>query len=450
MHLTKTILLTSVALSATVTLFGQNPIISTNFTADPSARVLNGRVFVFPSHDIPAPADYGRKDWFCMADYHAYSSENLVDWTDHGVIVDQKTTPWVNGTSYSMWAPDCHEKNGKYYFYFPANQKGAGNAVGVAIADKPEGPYIPQEKPIPGVNGIDPCIFIDDDGTPYLTWAGRGLTIAKLKNNMVELDGQPVTVRQNTPNRGLKEGPYLFKRNGKYYYTFPWVDKNHECLCYCMGDNPMGPFEYKGKIMEENPNCWTNHHSVIEYKGQWYLFYHHNDYSPNFDKNRSFCIDYLNFNEDGTIVQVVPTKRGVGNTPATNKIQIDRYSAIDKSNLAWIEYNRTENPFEGWRVVFCNNNSYRQPIWVEYDRVDFGNTDLKSAKIYCFSRVGGTIELRADAKDGQLLSTIKIEGKNEWQEVSAPVTTQVKGLHNLFVNMTSGLLTYVDWVQFQK
>ena len=131
------------ACAASVSLSAQNPIIRDAFTADPSAHVFEGRVYVYPSHDIPAPADYARKDWFCMADYHVYSSDNLVDWVDHGVIVDQWHVPWVNSSGYSMWAPDCNYHNGKYYFYFPAPQKPepgarfAGNGIGVAISDTP-------------------------------------------------------------------------------------------------------------------------------------------------------------------------------------------------------------------------------------------------------------------------------------------------------------------------
>src|ERR1035437_988588 len=135
--------------------FSQNPIVRNQFSADPTARVFNGKVYVFPSHDIPTPANKNlRKDWFCMADYHVFSSENLTDWKDHGMIVSQNKVKWVNSTSYSMWAPDCIERNGKYYFYFPANKNSAdangrkGFGIGVAIADKPEGPYVPLPEPI--------------------------------------------------------------------------------------------------------------------------------------------------------------------------------------------------------------------------------------------------------------------------------------------------------------
>jgi hypothetical protein len=138
----------------------QNPIIKDQFTADPTARVFNGKMYLFPSHDIPAPDSFPRKDWFCMADYHVFSSLNLTDWTDHGVIVSQEKVDWVNPTSFSLWAPDCIERNGKYYFYFPANVKtGRGFGIGVAIADNLKG-HISQPEPIAKARGIDPSVFI--------------------------------------------------------------------------------------------------------------------------------------------------------------------------------------------------------------------------------------------------------------------------------------------------
>lgn len=451
MKLNKIISMTAL-LVASAGLQAQNPVIRDNFTADPSAHVFEGRVYLYPSHDIPAPEDYPRKDWFCMADYHVYSSDNLIDWVDHGVIVDQKTVPWVNSMSYSMWAPDCNYKNGKYYFYFPAGQKPkegqrfAGNGIGVAVSDTPYGPFKCEEKPIQGIGGIDPCIFIDDDGTPYLVWSGRGLQIARLKDNMLELDSEPVTVP--TP-KGMTEGPFLFKRNGKYYFTFPWVEKERETLAYCMSDKPMGPYTFMGKIMEQSETiCWTNHHSAIEFDGQWYLFYHHNDYSPYFDKNRSVCIDYLNFNEDGTIIPVVPTLRGVGNTPAKSNIQVDRYSAIADKYVD-IDFLNSDRTFDGWKLRMWNTTQEKEPRWARYDRVDFGNGDLDLATIRCHSLAGGAIELRADAVDGPVLATINVKGFPNWSEQSAKITEKVKGLHDLFVLMTNGSHIEIDWVNFR-
>jgi hypothetical protein len=206
----------------------QNPFIKDQFTADPTARVFGDRVFVFPSHDILAQEGKGRVGWFCMEDYHTFSSTNLTDWTDHGVIVTQNKVPWVRPDSYSMWAPDCIERNGKYYFYFPTAAKdtvayGRGFTIGVAVADKPEGPYVPQATPIAGVRGIDPNVFIDKDGQAYLYWSAGNIYGAKLKANMLELDSE-VKILGELPTKGLKEGPFVFERNGIYYMTYPHVE----------------------------------------------------------------------------------------------------------------------------------------------------------------------------------------------------------------------------------
>ncbi len=212
------------ALAIVVPTRAQNPIIHGQFTADPTARIFNNKVYLFPSHDIPAPVGQ-RQDWFCMEDYHVFSSENLTEWTDHGVILSQENVPWGKPDGYSMWAPDCVFKNGKYYFYYPnAPREGRGFAIGVAIADQPEGPYIPEKEPIKGVGGIDPCVLIDDDGAAYLYWSGMGIRGGRLKDNMTELENGS-QVMEGLPE-GFKEGPFAFKREGRYYLTFPWVRKD--------------------------------------------------------------------------------------------------------------------------------------------------------------------------------------------------------------------------------
>ncbi len=338
----------------------QNPFITNQFTADPSARVFNGIVYVYPSHDIPAPESVTRKDWFCMEDYHVFSSSNLTDWTDHGVIVTQEKVEWVNPASYSMWAPDCIERNGKYYFYFPANVKpgsGRGFGIGVAVADDPAGPFVPQPEPIKNVRGIDPCTFIDKDGQAYIYYSLGRIFAAKLNDNMLELASEPV-VMEDLPEQGLVEGPFLFERNGIYYMTYPHVQNNTERLEYAIGDNPMGPFKVTGVIMDELPGgCWTNHQSIIEFNNQWYLFYHNNDLSPKFDKNRSIRVDSLFFNPDGTIRKVKPSLRGVGVTSATRQIEIDRYSHISPEGVS-IGLLDTLNTFKGWKTVLDKQNAH--------------------------------------------------------------------------------------------
>ena len=443
-------LIFGLAILGGISLSAQNPIVRNQFSADPTARVFNGKVYIFPSHDIPTPPDKNlRKDWFCMADYHVFSSENLTDWTDHGVILSQNKVKWVDSTSYSMWAPDCVERNGKYYFYFPANKIVAdangrkGFGIGVAIADTPEGPYIPLPTQIKGANGIDPNVFIDKDGQAYLYWAMGNIFVAKLKDNMTELASEPQVI-DNLPRKGMKEGPFLFERNGLYYMTIPHVENKIERLEYAIGDNPMGPFKMAGVVMDESPmNCWTNHQSFVQYKGQWYLFYHQNAYSPKFDKNRSICIDSLSFNTDGTIQKVRPTLRGVGVTNAATNIEIDRYSAKSQtgSSIAFID---SLNTFNGWKTILGSKNA-----WVQYNSVDFGKKKLKSLQVKAVSANGGTLQICLDKADGTVIAEVRIPKGGSWNTVEAKVSKYESGIHNLVVSLKDGNPVEIDWLKFE-
>ena len=424
----------------------QNPFIRDQFTADPTARVFNGRVYVFPSHDIPAQPGRGRANWFVMEDYHVFSSANLTDWTDHGVIVSQNKVNWVDSTTFSMWAPDCIERNGKFYFYFPASMKqafGRGSSVGVAIADNPAGPYIPQPEPIKGIRGIDPALFIDKDGQAYIYWAGGNIFAAKLKDNMLELASDQIVVTE-MPAKGLKEGPFLFERNGIYYMTYPHVQNKTERLEYAIGDNPMGPFKFAGVIMDESPTgCWTNHHSMIEFNNQWYLFYHHNDLSPKFDKNRSIRVDSLFFSEDGTIRKVIPTLRGVGLTDATKEIQIDRYSHIS-DNGASIAFLDSLNTFKGWKIILSKPDA-----WVQYNAVDFGSSKLNNIKVRAISEKGGTLLIRQGNLNGKIVAEVNIEAGTEWKTSEVRVSKLQKGIHNLVISLKNSDNVKIDWISFQ-
>ena len=470
-------ILTFALLAVPLIATAQNPIIRDQFTADPTARVFNGKVYLYPSHDIKPPVGQ-RQDWFCMEDYHVFSSENLTDWTDHGVIVTQNKVPWVRPNSYSMWAPDCVERNGKYYFYFPsAPQAGGGFAVGVAIADSPEGPFIPEPEPIKGINGIDPCVLQASDGNAYIFW-GNG-RCAKLKPNMKELaDDNPkekvkwgnreiemvgVNCLQGLPNRQA-EGPFAFEYNGNYYLTYPYVREDTEVLGYAMSKNPMGPYEYKGLIMPEHENCWTNHHSIVNYKGQWYLFYHQNAFSPSDDKRRSVQIDKLYFNPDGTIQEVKKTMRGVGINKATEKIEIDRYSSA--SNDVTTELIDTVNTFRSYQATLPAKGS-----WLCYKDIDFScltdayllvnvkaadNTEFcireKTATGKILARIKLTVkpEEPAGAAANPMMARFRRDLRNQWLTQTAALEYVPKGITDLVVtNEGDGSLS-VDFVRFKN
>jgi hypothetical protein len=417
----------------------QNPLILDQFTADPTARVFEGKMYVYPSHDIPAPPGSGvRENWFCMEDYHVFSSENLMDWTDHGVIVTQTEVPWLQRKSYNMWAPDCVTKDGKYYFYFPT-----GRRIGVAIADKPYGPFKCEAQPVQGARGIDPCVLVDKDGQAYMYTSMNRIFVGKLKDNMLEMDSG-MEVIENLPTRGLIEGPFVFERNGIYYLTYPHVQNETERLEYATGNSPMGPFEQKGVIMDESPSgCWTNHQSIVEYKGQWYLFYHDKDLSPDFDKNRSIRADYLYFNDDGTIKKVVPTLRGVGIANAQSEIQIDRYSAISPEGVtvAFVDPNQKQN---GWKAALTARDA-----WIRYNKVDFGQKKLKTVSVKTLSPTGGVIDIRIDAIDGSLLAQVDIADNTDWNVVNSTLSESPSGIHDLVVTLKGAKTVEIDWIKFE-
>ena len=451
----------------------QNPVIRDQFTADPTARVFNNKVYLYPSHDI-VPPEGQRQDWFCMEDYHVFSSENLTDWTDHGVIVTQNKVPWVRPDSYSMWAPDCVERNGKYYFYFPSAPKdGRGFGVGVAIADSPEGPFIPEPEPIKGINGIDPCVLLASDGNAYIFWgAGR---CAKLKDNMKEIaDDTPtetvkwgdrefemkgVNCLKGLPSRQA-EGPFAFEYNGNYYLTYPYVRENTEVLGYAMSKNPMGPYEYKGLIMPEHENgCWTNHHSIVNYKGQWYLFYHQNAFSPRDDKRRSVQIDKLYFNPDGTIQEVKKTMRGVGINQATERIEIDRYS--EASSDVTTQLIDTVNTFRSYEATLPAKGS-----WIKYKDINFDC--LTDGYVLVSVKAAGNTKFFIREKDanGKILAEIDMTVKpetpagmpamfrrdfsNQWLTQTAALNYTPKGVSDLVITCEGDAGISVDWVQFKN
>jgi beta-xylosidase len=343
-----------------------------------------------------------------------------------------------------MWAPECVFKDGKYYFYFPAQAKRGGFGIGVAISDKPYGPFKPEAKPIEGVRGIDPCVLIDKDGSAYLFWAGGSrISVAKLKDDMLELDSRPQVIT-NLPPKGLIEGPFAFERNGIYYLTYPHAATNTERLEYSTSTNPMGPYKQARVILDEAASgCWTVHQSIVEYQGQWYLFYHDKDLSPDFDKNRSVRADYLYFNDDGTIQKVIPTLRGVGIVDAKSKIQIDRYSAISTNGVA-VSFLDETNRFEGWKISLNGTNT-----WVQFNDVDFGKGKLKSVNARSVSSTGGTIEIHVDKAEGTLLARIKIKKGSKWKIGKSKLASVPAGIHNLFVIQKESNNVDLDWISFE-
>jgi len=308
-------LLTCVLLPASVCL-SQNPLDFGSHirTADPSGHVwADGRMYLYTSHDEECQVDFFMKDW------HVFSSADLVHWTDHGVVLSVNDLSWADNYA---WAPDAAYKNGKYYFVFPAgtgvkDRKHPENStkwmgIGVAVSDSPAGPF---KDAIGGPlwtepYANDPSLFIDDDGKAYLYFHGGGdWLVAEMADDLLSVQGEFYRMDMGGYEPKM-EGPWVFKRNGIYYFTMP---ENNRMLSYFMGLSPKGPWKYQGVIMDAEGES-NNHHSIVEFKGQWILFYHRwlNIDSACNQKQRHVCAEYLHFNDNGTIIKVERTETGVG------------------------------------------------------------------------------------------------------------------------------------------
>lgn len=284
--------------------FGGNPFITHMYTADPSAHVWSdGRLYVYASHDVDPP-----RGCDLMDKYHVFSTDDMVHWKDHGEILSSKDVEWGRPEGGFMWAPDCAFKNDTYYFYYPHPSGTDWNntwKVGVATSKKPAADFKDQGY-IPGVGGfamIDPCVFVDDDGQAYFYYGGGGKCQgAKLKDNMMELDGD---LQEMKGLEDFHEATWVFKRNGIYYLTYADNNRGQNQLRYAVSNHPLGPWKSKGVYLKPT-GCDTSHGSVVEYKGQWYAFYHNSSISGK-GNLRSICVDKLYFNEDGTIQTVAQT-----------------------------------------------------------------------------------------------------------------------------------------------
>ncbi|GAO42570.1 family 43 glycosylhydrolase [Flavihumibacter petaseus] len=285
----------------------RNPFVTSLYTADPSAHVwADGRLYVYPSHDIDPP-----RGCDLMDQYHVFSTDDMVHWTDHGEILRAADVPWGTPDGNFMWAPDCAYKNGTYYFYFPHPDGTPWNQhwkIGVATSSKPASDFTVQGY-IEGLESlIDPCVFVDDDGQAYFYYGGGGICKGgKLKDNMMEIDG---TVQPMTGLIDFHEATWVHKRNGLYYMSYADnhdANGKHNQLRYAVSESPLGPWRYKGIYMDPT-DSYTNHGSIVEYKGQWYAFYHSSNLSGGHDWLRSIAVDKLFYTADGTIKKVIQTK----------------------------------------------------------------------------------------------------------------------------------------------
>jgi hypothetical protein len=321
------------------------PLISHIYTADPSAHVFNGKIYIYPSHDVDAGEafdDLGSH--FAMEDYHVISMDSPTgEARDNGVALHVNDVPWAEK---QMWAPDANEKDGKYYLFFPAKDHKGIFKIGVAVSDSPTGPFTPQPEAIKESFSIDPAVFKDDDGSYYMyfggIWGGQlqrwrsgsfnaaqpespvahlpndkepalCAKVAKLTDDLsafaetpkdvviVDENGNPLLQGDNS--RRFFEASWMHKYNGKYYFSYSTGDTHF--ICCAIGDNPYGPFTYAGRILEPVVG-WTSHHSIVEFNGEWYLFYHDSSLSKGVTHLRSIKVTKIEYDEYGFIKTINP------------------------------------------------------------------------------------------------------------------------------------------------
>lgn len=315
------------------------PLVKHIYTADPSAHYFNGKIYIYPSHDVEAGISFDDTgSHFAMEDYHVISMNNIDSKAvDNGVALHVRDVPWAEK---QMWAPDAAHKNGKYYLYFPARAYDGIFKIGVAVSDYPTGPFVPRPEAIKHSYSIDPAVFEDEDGSYYMyfggIWGGQLQKyrnnaydeanelpkpeetallplVAKMTDELLEFAEDPKEIQildaegnlflEKDNDKRFFEAAWLHKYNGKYYFSYSTGDTHF--ICYAIGDSPYGPFTYGGRIL--NPVVgWTSHHSICEVEGKWYLFYHDSSLSKGVTHLRSVKVAEISYRDGGSIETLEP------------------------------------------------------------------------------------------------------------------------------------------------
>lgn len=431
----------------------QNPIIQTNYTADPAPMVYNDKVYLYTTHDED------NSTWFTMNDLKLYTTSDMVNWTDHGTVFAYTDFSWAKGDA---WASQCIERGGKFYLYVPVTS-GINNrpAIGVAVSDSPYGPfYDPLGKPLVQSDwgDIDPTVFIDDDGQAYLYWGNPNLYYVKLNEDMISYNGDLVRVplvaesfgrREGDKQRATlyEEGPWLYKREKKYYLFWPGGPLP-EHIGYSTADSPEGPWKYGGTVMPAGGGSFTIHPGVIDFKGKTYFFYHNGKLPGGGGFNRSVCVEEMKFNKDGSIPQVTPTE-GITEGLAT----LNPYVKNEAETIAFSEgFKSFRNSRVGVFVTAMKNGSYIRVRGVDFKKE---GASKFTARLGTTHNAPVVLEVHLDSADGQMIGEIKVPrtgGDDRWDLCTIDIE-KVTGVHDLFFvvkGKPSVNLMYFDYWKFSK
>lgn len=401
----------------------QRPIIQTKYTADPAPMVYNDTVFLYTTHDEDDAEGFKMQDWLL------YTSTDMVNWTDHGAVASLKSFDWVKRDN-GAWAEQVIERNGKFYMYCPIH----GNGIGVLVSDSPYGPFKdPLGKPLVWQKehwyDIDPTVFIDEDGQAYMYWGNPHCYYVKLNEDMISYSGDIVKLKE-TPEH-YQEGPWFYKRNGRYYLAFASTCCP-EGIGYAMSNSPTGPWETKGYIMRPTERSRGNHPGIMDYKGKSYVF------GLNYDllkletnthyERRSVSVAEMHYNEDGTI-QEVPYW---ADTKLEQIGTFNPFRKVEAETMAWGYGLKTvPNSKNSLSVVDVNNGEY---ICVR--GVDFGKNKARRFEVSALPLEGGNLKIRLDAPDGKIVGNVNIpqgNGISKYELYSCEVNA-VSGVHDLYLS----------------
>ncbi len=439
---------------------GQNPIIQTKYTADPAPLVYHDTVFLYTGHDEDDAFGFKMQNWLL------YTSTDMVNWTDHGTVASLKDFKWVpydNGA----WAVQCVHRNGKFYLYCPMPN---GVGIGVLVSDSPYGPFKdPLGKALikNGPQDIDPTVLIDDDGQAYLYWGNPNLYYVKLNEDMISYSGDVIKDTSFAKIKGqpdpfhYQEGPWAYKRNGHYYMAYASTCCP-EGIGYAMSNSPVGPWEYKGMIMDGDPRSSGNHPGIIDYKGNSYVFgFNYNLLKQTMSKHyerRSVCVEKMSYNKDGTIPKLrFWPERGVKQIGTLNP-----YNKVEAETIAFSEGVKTEKATEWERNISWNKgkmiderlfvSSINNGDYIKVQGVDFSK-GASSIEVSVASLKGGKIEIHTDKISGPLLGVVNVTASGQgdiWKTITTPVKN-ISGIHDLFfVFKGEKELFDFDWWKFNS
>ncbi|KAK1759853.1 glycosyl hydrolase [Echria macrotheca] len=433
MLLTTTTILAALATGA----LADNPIIQTRYTADPAPYVYNDTVWLFADHDEDGSKTYNMKDW------RLYSSTDMVNWRDWGVVMSLQTFSWAKSDA---WAGQVVGRNGKFYYYAPMTRQGASYGIGVGVSDTITGPYKDAlGKPLVANGNIDPTVWIDDDGQAYLYWGNPGFYYIKLNKDMVSYSGSVNSISTSSLSGTFAEGPWVYRRNSTYYLVYAGKCCPED-IRYATSSGPTGPWNAKGEIMATQGASFTNHPGVIDYKGGSYFFYHNGALPGGSGYTRSIAVEKFTYGADGSIPKMVMTDAGAPQIEPLNP-----YVRVEAETIAFSKGLSTEPSSDGgMHVTSINNGDY-----LKVKGVDFGTGASSVSLRVASASGGGKIEMHLGSLTGTVIATCAVDatgGASTWKTLTCPVSgaTGKQDLFFKFVGSGSGNLFNWNWWQFNK